>query len=226
MLLQEHLENISGRLLAEPRHRRLIRDLIRSRHGIYALYRKGRLYYVGLARNLMGRLKQHLDDRHAGVWDRFSVYLTVTSKHMKELESLVLRIAGPDGNRAGGRFVGSTDLYRVLAARMKAEDETERAHLLGGRVADRVRRTRARAGQGATALAGQVERRTSLRAKCKGLTFSASLLRDGWIRFRRKRYRSPSAAGVAATGRACDGWRFWEYRDGSLGWVPLTNLRR
>ena len=41
--------------------------MIKRRAGVYALYRKQeKLYYVGLASNLMGRSKAHLRDRHTG----------------------------------------------------------------------------------------------------------------------------------------------------------------
>jgi hypothetical protein len=226
VLLQEHLEDVSGRLLDDPRHRALVRDLIRSRHGIYALYRQSRLYYVGLARNLMTRMKQHLKDRHRGRWDRFSVYLTVTSDHIKELESLVLRIASPDGNRKSGKFGGSLDLCRHLEWQMKVADATQRAHLLGGRVADRVRRARTRRGKGASALQGVVERRIPLRARWKGKRYSASLLPDGRISLRKVKYPSPSAAGAAVVGQRCNGWTFWRYRDDDGVWCQLSNLRR
>jgi predicted GIY-YIG superfamily endonuclease len=35
--------------------------LIKGHAGIYALYKGERLYYVGLATNLMGRVKQHFE---------------------------------------------------------------------------------------------------------------------------------------------------------------------
>ncbi len=37
--------------------------MIRRRAGIYVLYRRDKLYYVGLAGNLMGRLKGYLQAR-------------------------------------------------------------------------------------------------------------------------------------------------------------------
>ena len=72
-------------------YRPLLRDLIRGHAGVYALYKQDRLYYVGLASNLMGRVNNHLRDRHKGKWDRFSVYLTTTAAHIRPLEALVLR---------------------------------------------------------------------------------------------------------------------------------------
>ena len=62
-LVCEHLENIS--LDALEKHQDIIREYVKGRHGIYALYRNGRLYYVGLASDLRRRLKHHLHDRHA-----------------------------------------------------------------------------------------------------------------------------------------------------------------
>ena len=72
-LVVEHLENVSGKVFdAYPE---IIREMIKGKSGVYALYRRGSLYYVGLASNLSGRLKNHRRDRHSGLWDRFSVYL-------------------------------------------------------------------------------------------------------------------------------------------------------
>lgn len=88
----------------------IIREYVRKRHGIYALYRRGKLQYVGLASNLRVRLRQHLHDRHKNSWDRFSVYLTIDDKAIKELETLLLRIVDPVENRAGGKFIRSENL--------------------------------------------------------------------------------------------------------------------
>ena len=95
-LLVHHLEDISWQVMEV--YPQIVRGMIRRRFGVYALYKRGRLHYVGLANNLIGRLKTHLRDRHRGLWDRFSVYLTSDADHMRELESLLIRIAKPTGN--------------------------------------------------------------------------------------------------------------------------------
>lgn len=82
-LVSQHLENMSRKVLEN--YQGIIRQYVRGRHGVYALYRKKRLYYVGLASNLRSRLTQHLRDRHAQTWDRFSIYLTIGDEHLKEL---------------------------------------------------------------------------------------------------------------------------------------------
>ena len=57
-LVSQHLENISHEVLSK--YQDVIRSYVRGRQGIYALYRKNELYYVGLAGNLRSRLKSHL----------------------------------------------------------------------------------------------------------------------------------------------------------------------
>src|SRR5262245_6966570 len=117
-LVSQHLEVISGTALEN--YQRIIRDYDRRRHGVYALYRRDKLYYVGLATNVRNRLKHHLKDKHRGKWDRFSVYLTISDGHLKELESLVLRIVKPTGNTQKGKFTKAEDLKRRLARDLKA----------------------------------------------------------------------------------------------------------
>ena len=64
--------------------------------------------------NLRGRLAHHLKDRHHDSWNRFSVYLTIGDSHLRELESLILRIVKPAGNKQKGKFAKSEDLRRRL----------------------------------------------------------------------------------------------------------------
>lgn len=79
----QHLENISREGL--EKYQDVIREYVKGRHGVYALYRGIKLYYVGLATNLRMRLAHHLRDRHHNSWDRFSVYLTIGDNHLREL---------------------------------------------------------------------------------------------------------------------------------------------
>lgn len=223
-LVTSHLEHVSWRALEQ--YPQVIRDFIRSRAGVYALFKRDRLYYVGLASNLMSRLKQHLHDRHHGAWDRFSVYLTRSDRHLRELESLLIRILQPKGNRQAGAFVDSTDLKRALNQQIKEDDADKRARLLGGHVHRQRRRKKATSAKGAGSLAGLQDRRRSLRGYHKGWEYSASLLKSGQIRYGNKVYDSPSAAAKACINRPVSGWTFWKYRDPRAGWVPLSQLRK
>jgi len=222
-LVLHYLEEVSWRVLED--YPRFIRQMIRGRAGIYALYRKDKLYYIGLAQNLMGRLKTHLRDRHHGSWDRFSVYLTIHDEHIRELEALLLRIGAPRGNRAKGKFAKASSLLPLLNRSMQDADADRRAQILGGRVARQRTRQKIRGASGTVPLAGVVERAMALRAKYGGETYKAALRANGWISYKRVLYSSPSAAASAATRKTLNGWSFWHYRDRGK-WVPLAQLRR
>ena len=223
-LVCEHLENISRDAL--EKYQDVIRGYVRHRQGVYALYRRNKLYYVGLAKDLRWRLKAHLKDRHGLSWDRFSVYLTIGSQHLKELEALVLRIVKPKGNEVKGKFAKSQDLRRKLAHDLRLIQRQE-LDLLLGRVRSNPEEVPAENGQRGPVLAAFLTVPTRLRAMHKGKTLRAHVRRDGRIRFRGKVYDSPSAAGAAAVGRpTCNGWSFWKFERAPGDWIRLKELQR
>jgi hypothetical protein len=224
-LFTEYLERVSGKLL-EDEYRAVIAGLIRGHAGVYALYKGERLYYVGLATNLLGRVGQHLKDRHAKKWDRFSVYLAAADEHIKPLESLLLRIALPKGNRVKGGLPGATDQRRNLIRAMRDHDSARHAALLGGNLARRRVRKAAAGGKGTRVLAGRLQRRIPLRADYKGKRYAASLRIDGHIAVGGELFESPTAAARSITGRNVNGWQFWHYRKSGKGWCALAELRR
>ena len=219
-----HLENISGDVLES--YQAQIRQLIKGKSGIYALYRHNNLYYVGLATNLMGRLKRHLRDHHRRKWNRFSVYVTVHNDHMKELESLLLRMVNPRGNKQSGKFMQSKSLWPELNSLIKADDEDRRARLLGDKLAKRRVKSKASQAKGGSSLAGVFDRAIRLKGLRAGYEYRASLRRDGTISYDGVIYPSPSAAGKAATGKSTNGWTFWRYRNKNGEWVRLKTLKK
>jgi len=128
-LVCQQLENISREALG--RYQNIIRQYVRRRYGVYALYRKGKLQYVGLASNLRSRLSRHLRDRHQDSWDRFSVYLTIGDTHLKELEALILRIVKPAGNKVKGKFAKCEDIRKKFARDVRRRQRDELKSLLG-----------------------------------------------------------------------------------------------
>jgi hypothetical protein len=225
-LVSQFLERVSRNALAE--YQDVIREFVRRRHGVYALYRNEKLYYVGLAKNLRNRLKAHLKNRHSDSWDRFSVYLTIDDGNIRELESLALRIVKPVGNKQIGKFASAENLRPKLARLIRANERERLRDLLG-----MVPRRQGLSGRkavdptiGAAVLSGYIKRAMRIRGTRKGKTYKARVRRDGSIVFRRKIYRSPSQAGAAALGRAtCNGWAFWKYERGPGDWVTLSELR-
>jgi GIY-YIG catalytic domain len=113
LLLKGILENIpsdSFDILRED-----LRHLMHDKAGIYALYKDRKLYYVGLAKNLDGRVYGHLErDKHSGKWNKFSFFLVKRGRHLKDLETLVLRIAKPKGNKTSGKIPKHHEMRRAL----------------------------------------------------------------------------------------------------------------
>jgi hypothetical protein len=182
---------------------------------------------VGLARDLRGRLKTHLRDKHGESWDRFSMYLTVGDDHIKELESLVLRIVRPTGNRQGGKFTNALNLRREFTRRVKQDAAAHLSELLGMEEAGR--KVTLRTGlPSKTVLANYITRPMRLRARYKGKVLKARVLRSGLISFAGRRFQSPSTAACAALPhrRAINGWHFWMYERAPRDWVRLRELRR
>lgn len=63
------------------------------------------------------------------------------------------------------------------------------------------------------------------RSEYKGQEFWAVVQSDGTLEYGGSRYRTPSAAGEAVQGYACDGWYHWRYQDASGEWKPIAELR-
>ena len=173
----------------------------------------------------MSRVNQHLKDKHRRKWDRFSVYLTLDSDHIRPLESLLIRIATPVGNSVRGGLAGARDLQRPLRKGIKEYQKDANATLFGEAAVRRRRRTKIKGQRGTLALSGLMDRRQSLRGWYNGREYRASLHRNGQIQFDGRLYDSPTGAAKAVVGRATGGWTFWHYRS-AREWVPLAQLKR
>ena len=233
-LVCQILEHASSKVL--EKHGSHLRDLIGRSHGVYSLYKRDRLYYVGLASNLRGRLDQHLRDRHKGLWDYFSVYLTLESGFMKELESLVLRIAEPKGNKQRGNFAKAQDLRKMFDQRIDDKARNERDALFANHL-PKPRKVAveksARKGKGVkkssrvVVLAKYPNCPKSLRKVFKGKKYTAQVRSDGTIKVRGigGPFNSPSGAAMAIAKRTMNGWSFWTYQQAPGKWSSLNALR-
>ena len=225
-LVCQHLEDVSRDVL--NKYQKIIRQYVRRRQGVYALYRKEKLYYVGLASNLRSRINSHLKDRHGKAWDRFSVYLTIGDSHLKEMESLILRVSRPTGNKQAGKFLKSQNLRRSFAKNIRALQRDELVSIIGKQMTEEVERENGRSVlEKQPVLARYINGAIRLRAKFKRKWLNAKIRRDGLIRYKGKTYRSPSlAAAVACKRKTCNGWFFWTYERAPGDWVPLDELRK
>lgn len=220
-LVHQHLENVSRELLEQ--HPDVVQHFIGRNTGIYALYRRDRLYYVGLATALRGRLRAHLKNRHGGSWDRFSIYLTIKDQHLREIEALLLRIANPKGAKQRGRLSQSKDLKRRIKKAIREKQSSEVSSLFGKKTTPVGNSSRDRKDDMLRRLFPQGAR---IRGTHKGKTFYATLRRRGDIRFDGKLYNSLSVAAQTALNRPTNGWWFWQVERGQKNWVRLERIRK
>jgi len=234
-LVVGHLERVSGDVFVDRSD--AITELAGNRPGIYALYKNNALYYVGLARRLKGRVKSHLRDRHAGKWNSFSMYFIRSERHLRDLESLAIRIAYPKGNKARGKFGGVPDLRKMLRRKMLHNARQEIDAMVGralqpvdsvpfSRTFRKPRKGRCDAVH-APVLGGVLVDRT-LRMRYRGKEYRAWINRSGTIRLKHtgELFDSPSGAAKAIRKRESDGWYWWEFKNDHGEWHRLRDLRR
>ncbi len=230
-LIKGNLERISSKVF--DLYHDEITELVGKQHGVYALYKKNRLYYVGLANNLKSRVKYHLRDRHANKWDTFSLYLIHNVNYLHELESLLVHIAEPSGNIQRGRFAKSINLIKTLEEMMEERDKRQREDILArakkkGRKSSRRKPPRiiGERKKGVPPLKGMLAAGAIMKAKYKGNEYTAELDQEGKIHFGNQVFNSPSLAANAITHRPTNGWWFWKYQNAAGEWVTINELRK
>ena len=203
-IITKKLQNISIAALED--FSPILLDLIGEDQGIYALYRGEKLYYVGRASNLQRRLSHHLWDRHQRKWDKFSLFIVKNEKHIGDLESLLIAICEPMGNRAHPRGQAK-DLKKEFEDRIDAFHADEKAFLLGQKPICKKKT------------------KISLKNTYKNKQYSATFdCKTHQVRYNKVLYSSPSAAARAITKQPVNGLLFWKGKDKTRKIVPLKQL--
>jgi hypothetical protein len=112
-LVEAHIKGVS--VTAIQAHLKCFREFIGHRKsGVYGLRKDGVTYYVGLASSLRSRLADHLKDHLRGEWDQFDLYIIRKSKakYLKELETLLIRVANPSANQTEPKFAKHNNITK------------------------------------------------------------------------------------------------------------------
>jgi hypothetical protein len=221
-LVFAHLERVSKELLL--RHPDVVREFIGRNTGVYALYRKNRLYYVGLASALRHRLTAHGKNRHGKMWDHFSIYLTIKDQHLREIEALLLRITKPPGAKQTGKLAQSKDMKRQIMKAIRDKQTKEVSSLFDSFI--HLKDEPSGKPRGESDLIRFLPKGARLKGTNKGKTFRATARRDGRVRYKGQTYSSLSLAAKAAIRRSVNGWWFWQIERGKRNWVRLTKIRK
>ena len=225
-IVESYLERISQNVFKD--FSSVITELIKGHQGIYALYKRDKLYYIGLASNLKNRIKHHLNDKHKNFWTHFSLYIIRKQEHIKEFESVILRIAYPKGNSVKGKLVRAKNLRPLLKKKLIAEWEKQLGILIG--TARKITKTKnvkkiSKTKQNRP-LKNLFPTGKVLYANYHGKDYKAWVYRNGRIKFNGVIYDSPTMAGKSITKKALNGWKFWKYKDKNSELVYINNLRK
>lgn len=125
-LIKGMSRRLPSALFDDPVFKVRLEELMRRYAGVYALYRRNRLYYVGLTKNLWGRVRTHRRDRLSGKWDKFIIFRIRRVEYLKDLETLLQRVAEPPGNKKSGWVPRDADLNRVLREEYRMYQQTIR----------------------------------------------------------------------------------------------------
>ena len=229
-LLVNVLERVDKKFLLDNKYASIRKKEFVKKPGIYALYNKnGKLYYVGRASDLNGRLTQHLKhNKHSGKWDYCSIYFTKTENTAIEVEAVALSMLWgpankPEGNTQKPRVKENKSMRdRILKAMKKINENMFRDHRSKPSSSKSTLRTRKSLKR--PSLKGLFKTDQPLKAKYKAITFYAILLPSGEIVYRGKKYSTPSAAGKAASKKGLNGWTFWNIQNKSNKWVTLDKF--
>lgn len=223
-LVIERLENVSKDVFSK--HYSLIKELIGNYPGVYALYDSNGLYYVGKSTDLKNRVKHHLRDRHYALWSHFSLYLVRKEAHINEIESLLVRIANPRGNKVVPRGKAKNLMLKKLKRMVKEKQKEEFSEMFGAKRTKMGRKKKIKA-RHPQYLKDLVHKKTSILATYKGKEHKAMLTPKGLIIYKGKTYKTPSGAGKAVIDRgAVNGWHFWYIKDVRGEWVKLVQYSR
>jgi len=229
-----HLERINSKVFDQ--YRKQITDIIKGNNGVYALYRRDKLYYIGLATDFKKRIHHHLKDRHKGKWNYFSLYIIRKSDHIREIEALLLRIADPTGNYQKGKLKSSKNLGPKLKHLLTEDFKNFLDEMFGDQKKYAKQKTIKKIAKKKTKstihrsadrpLKGLFPTGKVIYATYKGKDFKAWVRSNGSIRYDGTYYATPSGAGKAARKKETDGWRFWKYKDKSGNLVKIDALRK
>jgi hypothetical protein len=111
VLVKGYAEHLSRNVLGSKNIKK-----IRTSKGIYALYKKGKLMYIGLAGmskdNKKKRLITRIGEHRKKWWDSFSLFSTRRRKYTKDLETLLLHLTDLPKNTKKGKFKRGTNYIK------------------------------------------------------------------------------------------------------------------
>jgi hypothetical protein len=106
-------------IFKHPAFKRGLKDLMKGYSGIYALYNGKKLYRIGLTSDLLSRVKTYFKPPHKGKWNQFAIFRIGKAAYLRDIETVILGITDPPGNKVKGRVPKDVDINRLLIKILK-----------------------------------------------------------------------------------------------------------
>ncbi|MGA2678698.1 MAG: GIY-YIG nuclease family protein [Sedimentisphaerales bacterium] len=230
-IITGYLESISAKVFKDDYYKNAVTKMIKGCQGVYALYKNDSLYYVGLAIEFKRRIKQHLKDKHAGKWNKFSLFIIRKEEHIKELESLIVHVAKPKGNSLSGKFRNAENLLPELDKTVDELYQNYKAKMFGQTIKKKTTtaKTIKSDGKKEKPLRGLLRDDQRIYCSYKEKDYVARVLPSGTIKMipSGQCFDSPSMAGIAVNKKkTINGWKFWKYKNKNGELVYIDTLRK
>jgi len=163
-------------------------------------------------------------------WDHFSLYIIRKEDHIREVESLLARIAKPPGNKQMGKLGRSRNLLPFLKQIVTSKVKHDIEFLFGTpkelqkRKKRKVRKTKGHRAK--RPLKGFFPTGKVIYATYKGKDYKAWVYGNGTIKFDGQLYKSPSTVGFNIRKKGTNGWSFWKFKNNKGKLVKLKELRK
>ncbi len=218
-IITEKIEAISKDIFLKfPKQ---ISELVGGRHGVYALYDEDELYYVGKAVDLKRRVKQHLKDEHKALWTHFSLFFTGKKEYISIIESIIISIAHPQGNKIKPSGKVANKDVKKLEKMIKEQQDRDRSEIFGKSMKVKASKGKSHSSN----LKDYFNSPRPLKKNYKGQEYTATLSTSGKIKFKGKIYETPTTAAKMIVDRpTVNGWTFWFIKNDDGNWIKLSKL--
>ena len=226
-IITDKLEKVGKELVHKKEIKEILRKHIGKVSGVYVLYNKEKIYYVGKATtdNLIKRVSQHLKDKHSKKWDKFSLYPTENKQYAEDIEAIIISIGKPIGN-TNTPFLGPKEkkTNSLIKNECKKLQAKEMEKMFGSKDKKNLYKINQKQPNKAVSLNNPFKTKKVLKKIYKGKAYKALWLTSGQIEYKNKRYSSPTSVAKVVSGRkVINGKEFWRVQNNEGDWVQIKN---
>ena len=226
-IITDKLEKVGKDAVHKKEIKEILRKHIGKVSGVYALYNKEKLYYVGKAttNNLIKRVSQHLKDKHSKKWNKFSLYPTENKQYATDIEAIIISIGKPPkGNTNIPYLAKEKKTKSLIASELKKLEAKKIEKIFGSENKKNPAKINQKKPNKAVSFNNPFKTKKVLKKTYKGKAYKALWLTSGQIEYKTKRYNSPTSVAKVISGRkVINGKEFWRVKNNEGDWIQIKD---